>query len=101
MVILDGSIRPDVFSSRLLHLFPDGICGSERISVLSVGKLCLGTFTRGTVISATHGCSSNLCTVHAQQVPKSAALAHKLVCKPILIVLGADIVEFWNYVCHC
>ena len=101
MVILDRSIGPEVFSSRLLHLSPDGISGSERIWVLSVSKLCLGTFTRGTVISATHGCCCYLCTVHAQQVPKSAALAHELVCKPIVVVLGADVIDFRDDVSHC
>ena len=101
VVLLDGSISLEVFSTSLLHQFPDGHSASERVSLLCVIQLVLGTFTHRTVISAAHGCSCNLSTIHAQKVPKSAALAHKLVRKPIVIVLGADIVEFWNYVCHC
>ena len=90
-----------MFSSCLLYLLSDGFSVSERKSVLRVVKLCLGTFTRRTVIGATHGCSCSLCTIHAQQMPKTAALAHELVSKPIVVVLGADLVEFWDYVCNC
>ena len=31
----------------------------------------------------------------------SFSLAHKLVCKPIVVVLGADVVDFRDDVCHC
>ena len=100
MVILDCSISVEMFSSCLVYLFSDGFSVSELISVLCVVKLFLRTFKRRTVIGATHGCSCNLHTIHAQQMPKTAALAHELV-KPIVVVLSADLVDFWNYVCHC